>query len=98
VMITVLINKHMFGFEDVLIIPELANATTSYLLLVIHKHRVVVKSAYSTIRGARIAFFRQFGEIPINDIRPEWSHFYPPEAKWIKKKLEKANDQGSCYF
>jgi hypothetical protein len=91
-MVSILLNRHLFYFTDSLIINDPQNAETPFLLLVVHNNKVFAKQAYTSIRGAKIAFARQFlKRSHKKNLRPEWSYFYIPEQKWLAEKIEKIN-------
>ena len=61
-----------------------------YRLLAFHEDgkKIFVDKYYPTLRGARIAFTRQFKNLAwSDDVVSEWSHFYPPDRDWIDYML-----------
>ena len=59
-----------------------------YRLLAIHGETVLIDKSFRTLRGARIAFTKQFQNLAWNDdVVAEWSHFYQPDRDWIDKML-----------
>jgi hypothetical protein len=60
----------------------------AYRLLAIHEKKVLAYRNYTTLRGARISFSRQFKNLAWrDDVVSEWSHFYPPDRDWIENML-----------
>jgi hypothetical protein len=85
--ISLLINA-IFFFLECAFIEEVADAG-GYRLVVNHKGRVLTDRCYDSTRGARIAFSRMYHTQGLTEgVRAEWSHFYPPEGKWLKKRVE----------
>jgi hypothetical protein len=84
--ITVLENSIYYFLECVFIIIE----EDRFRLVVAHQNQLLLNCVYNTLRGAKIAFSRMFLEKAWReDIKAEWTHPYPPELKWLKKKLPK---------
>jgi hypothetical protein len=64
------------------------NMPEEYRLIAIHKKTILFDKNYRTLRGARIAFRKQFKNLAWNDdVVAEWSHFYQPDRDWIDKML-----------
>ena len=79
-----LINSIYWSLADVLILFEKGN----YRIVVLHKQMVLLNRCYSTIRGCKIAFTKIFKDNAWRKyIKPEWSHWYTPDHKWLEKKL-----------
>jgi len=84
-----LLNSIHYSISTCFIMKTTANGV-SYRLLVIHDS-VLADRNYPTLRGAKIAFKRQFKHLAWRDDLPaEWSHFYQPEQDWIEKMLPTA--------
>jgi len=78
-----LLNSVFYFFNWVYIIEERDN----FRLVVFHNNQTVFNETYRTLRGARIAFSKFFGNRVFNDnLKPEWSKFYEPEQKWMIQK------------
>ena len=61
-----------------------------YRLIVIHRGAVFIDEIYKTFEDAKRAFFNSYYHRAWrNGVKPNWSHFYPPNAKWLTKQLEK---------
>lgn len=64
-----------------------------YRLLAIHGKKVLADRNYPTLRGARIAFKKQFKNLAWgDDVVAEWSHFYTPNRDWIDEMLSIAEN------
>jgi hypothetical protein len=60
-----------------------------YRLIVIHRRKVLTDEIYKTLEEAKRAFLSQYNHKAWkNGIRPNWSHFYPPDTKWLQKNLK----------
>jgi hypothetical protein len=83
-LITTLVNSGLYFLENVFIVKE----AKRYRLIVCHRKEVLADQDYESLRGAKIAFSKLFQEQahPV-DAKPEWSHLYPPEKKWLEAKL-----------
>ena len=67
-----------------------AQGKNRYRLLAFHErvNKIFVDKYYPTLRGARIAFKRQFKNMAcIDDLSPNWSDLYPPDRDWIDEML-----------
>jgi len=44
---------------------------------------------YNSLRGAKIAFSKYFGERAWRgEVQSQWTHTYPPDNDWISEKLD----------
>ena len=60
-----------------------------YRLIILHHDEVVMDSYYKTLRGAKIAFAKFFGEHGwAMDLQPQWSYEYPADNDWLKDKFD----------
>lgn len=85
--ISILINGIFFFLECVFI--EEIRESGEYRLVVSHKGRILTDRHYDSTRGARIAFSRLYkNQVWREGVRPEWSHFYPPDNKWLSNKRQ----------
>lgn len=83
--ISVLINRIFYFIETVFIM----SVENGYRLIVIHRRKVLTDGIYKTFEGAKNAFLRVYNHRAWkSEIKPNWSHFYPPDAKWLHKNLE----------
>jgi hypothetical protein len=83
--ISLLINAVFYFLETVLIMAN----KDGYRLIVVHRSDVWTDEMYKTFEEAKRAFFNKYKEKAWKkEVRPNWSHFYPPTTKWLKKKLE----------
>lgn len=84
--ISMLINGIFFFLESVFI--EEVKESGGFRLVVSHKGRILTDRYYESSRGARIAFSRIYKhQLWRDDLKPEWSHFYPPDRRWLEEKL-----------
>jgi hypothetical protein len=75
-----------------------AQGKNRYRLLAFHesKRKIFVDKYYPTLRGARIAFTRQFKNMAWSDeVLPQWTYLYPPDQDWIDEMLSIA-DRNRC--
>ena len=92
VVISRLLNSTYYFISTCFIMKTIANGVV-YRLLVIHDN-VLADRNYPTLRGAKIAFKKQFKHLAWRDDLPaEWSHFYQPEQDWIEKMLSTAGNR-----
>lgn len=78
--ISMLTNAYKYFLEHVFIIAY----EKSYRLLIIHKWQLVEDRDYKTLRGAKIAFTRLFGDQRWKEYdEPEWSRFYNPGEQYF---------------
>ncbi len=82
--ISVLINRILYFMETVFIMT----VEDQYRLIVINRETLRTDEIYKTFEEAKSAFlnkykYKAWGE----GVKPNWSIFYPPDAKWLKKKL-----------
>jgi len=60
-----------------------------YRLVILHHDQVIMDVHYNTLRGAKIAFAKYFGERAwTEEVQSQWTHTYPPDNDWISEKLE----------
>ncbi len=82
--ITHLINSRSYILHHAFIIINKGN----YRLVAVRNESRIVDMEYKTLTGAKIAFGSMFKKkSAIKKTKPKWSHFYPPEKKWIEEKL-----------
>ena len=87
------LTNSIYYFIDTCFIMDLSGTDQEknrYRLLAFHEDekKIFVDKYYPTLRGARIAFTRQFKNMAwTDDVVAEWSHFYPPNRDWIDKML-----------
>ena len=80
-----LINSIYYFIEFVFIIAE----NEGYRLVAIHQGKLLTDRTYKTAKGARIAFLKFWNyRAWKGGVKVKWSHFFPPDPKWLKKKLE----------
>jgi hypothetical protein len=83
--ISVLINRILYFIETVFIMTD----NDGYRLIVIHRGIPWTNEIYETFEEAKGAFLNQYNHKTWkNGIKPDWSHFYPPDTKWLCKNLE----------
>jgi hypothetical protein len=83
--ISLLINAVCYFLETVLIMFN----KDRYQLIVIHRGKVWTDEIYKTFEEAKSAFLNRYKDKAWKEgVKANWSHFYPPDAKWLKKKLE----------
>jgi hypothetical protein len=83
--ICVLINSIFYFISSVFIL----NNKGHYLLVAKHNGKILIDKIYKTLRGAKIAFSKLFGQRGWEeDIKAEWSVFYKPDSQWLKKSCE----------
>ena len=66
-----------------------------YRLLAIREYdgKILIDKRFRTLKGARIAFTKQFQSLAWGDeVVAEWSHFYPPNREWIDEMLSIAEN------
>ena len=60
----------------------------NYRLVILHYDKVIMDADYHTLRGAKIAFAKYFGERAwAEDVHPQWSYSYRPDRRWFDEKL-----------
>jgi len=83
--ICVLINSVFYFIGSVIIL----NSKGHYRLVVKHNRKILIDKIYKTVRGAKIAFSKQFNHRGWQEnLKAEWSAFYKPDAQWLKKRCE----------
>ncbi|MCP5048521.1 MAG: hypothetical protein GY940_15230 [bacterium] len=77
-----LLNSIQFYLECAIIVI----GEKGYRLIILHGDSVLMDTHYNTERGAKIAFTKYFGgRAWQDDIKPNWSHAYQPDADWIEQ-------------
>ena len=85
--ISILSNSPYYFLHSVFIVKE--GEGEGFRLVIIHNNRVLTDQRYETLRGARISFAKSYGDKAwVEDIQAQWTHFYPPDAKWLEAKLK----------
>ncbi len=80
-----LLNSVQFYLECVFILAEENN----FQLVIIHGGNVLMDAQYNTLRGARIAFTKYFGQrASKEEAKPNWSHSYHPDPQWIEDNFQ----------
>ena len=83
--ISMFINSILYFIETVFIMTE----KDGYRLIVIHRGKVLTDEIYKTFEEAKREFLNQYNHKAWKkEVKPNWSHFYPPDVKWLQKKLE----------
>jgi hypothetical protein len=60
-----------------------------YRLVILQHDQVIMDVHYHSLRGAKIAFAKYFGERAwAEGVQSQWSHTYQPDNDWISEKLE----------
>ncbi len=60
-----------------------------YRLVILHHDQVIMDVHYKTLRGAKIAFAKYFGERAwAEEVQSQWTHAYPPDNDWMSEKLD----------
>ena len=82
----ILLENAVYYFIDyVLIILE----PDAYRLVVIADGCKTIDKCYSSIKGAKIAFFRFFKHRAQQGFtKPRWSVIFPPEQEWLDDRLK----------
>ena len=82
--ISLLVNSIYFFLQCVFIIK----AEDGYRLVALHNGKVLTDITYDSLRGARIAFSKLYGNKAWEeDVKAQWSHFYDPDSRWLAKKI-----------
>jgi hypothetical protein len=80
-----LINSVYYFIECVFIL----NFHDHYRLVALHGGKVLIDASYETLRGAKIAFSKLYGDKSWREeIKAQWSHFYDPDTHWLEKKIK----------
>lgn len=83
--ISMLINSVYYFIECVFIL----DFHDHYRLVALHSGKVLIDASYETLRGARIAFSKLYGDKAWSEeIKAQWSHFYDPDARWLDEKTK----------
>jgi hypothetical protein len=62
---------------------------TDYRLVILHHDQVIMDVHYNSLRGAKIAFAKYFGERAwAEEVQSQWTHTYQPDSDWMNEKLE----------
>ena len=72
-----------------------AQGKNRYRLLAFHEeqNKIYTDKYFPTLRGARIAFTRQFKNMAWSDeVSANWSDLYPPDNDWIEEMLSIVED------
>ena len=80
------LQNYIYYFQDCvfIIISE-----KDYRLVILHHDQVIMDVHYNSLRGAKIAFAKFFGERAwAEDVQSQWSDAYQPDNDWISEKLE----------
>jgi hypothetical protein len=86
--ISILISSIYYFLDFVFIITE----GGCFRLVVIHNKKLLTNRAYKSVKAARAAFTRLYDEKAWKeDIKPNWSVFYRPDAKWLNERREVMN-------
>ncbi len=83
-----LLNSIQFYLECAFIVMEEEGCR----LIILHSGSVMMDTHYNTVRGAKIAFTKYFGQRAWQeDVKPSWSHTYNPDDDWMDQYLEILN-------
>lgn len=83
--VSLLINSIFYFLENVFIMT----VEEGFRLIVIHQGYLLTDEIYKTLKGAKIAFLKFWNYKAWEEgVRPQWSHLYPPETKWLDKKFQ----------
>lgn len=83
--ISLLANSIYYFLQCVFIVKD----GEAFRLVVIYNNRVLTDLRYITLRGARIGFTKLHGDKAWEeDVRADWTHFYPPDEEWLEEKLK----------
>ncbi len=83
--ISLLKNSYLYFLSLVFILRE----PGGFRLVVMHNEKHLKSDkVYKTAKGARIAFINEWWyKAALNDMKPNWTHFYPVDPKWLSEKL-----------
>jgi len=88
-------NAVYFFISNACIIVE----ENDFRLIVIQDKKALLNNTYDTLRGAKIAFNKYFKSSGYKeDLKPNWSHPYPPDLEWLGNKLLKPVNQMTEFF
>ena len=88
--ISMLLNAIHYFLDCVFII----HSHRQYRLLVFLSDKILVDQQYTSLKGAKIAFQKFFGDKAcLEGIKARWDE-YIPESWWIKKKMEILDKKG----
>ncbi len=84
-----MLNNAIYYFIEMVFIMVVEEG---YRLVAIHQGRLLADEVYQSAKGAKIAFLKFFSYKGWKEgVKPEWSHFYPPNSAWLGRKLNAAN-------
>ena len=92
------LTNSIYYYIDTCFIMDLsgtAQGKNRYRLLAFHESekKIFVDKYYPTLKGARIAFNRQFKNMAWNDnVSPHWTFLYEPDRDWIDEMLSIAEN------
>jgi len=82
--ISFLLTCYLYFFDCVFILKD----GPFFRLVVNHRGQVLTLKTYRTLAGAKTAFSHSYRQTAFKSgIKNHWSHFYPPEKQWLKKKM-----------
>jgi len=82
--ISFLLTCYRYFLECVFIIKN----GDSFSLVVNHRGQVLTRKTYRTLAGAKTAFSHLYRQTTFKPaMKNRWSHFYPPDKRWLKKKM-----------
>jgi hypothetical protein len=87
------LTNSIYYYIDTCFIMDLsgtAQGKNRYRLLAFHEseRKIFVDKYYPTLKGARIAFSKQFKNLAWSDkVLPNWTNLYPPDRDWINEML-----------
>jgi hypothetical protein len=82
--ISFLLTCYLYFFDCVFILKD----GGLFCLVVNHRGQVLTLKTYRTLAGAKTAFSHSYRQTAFKSgIKNQWSHFYPPEKQWLKKKM-----------
>ena len=82
--ISFLLTCYLYFFDCVFILKD----GDLFCLVVNHHGQVLTLKTYRTLAGAKTAFSHSYRQTAFKSgIKNQWSHFYPPEKQWLKKKM-----------
>ena len=87
------LTNSIYYYIDTCFIMDLSGSgqgKNRYRLLAFHEseNKIFVDKYYPTLKGARIAFTRQFKNMAWSDeVSPQWTVLYQPDQDWIDEML-----------
>jgi hypothetical protein len=83
--ISILISSIYYFLDFVYIVAE----EGCFRLVVMHNKKLLTYKTYKSVKDARIAFSKLYGaKIWKAGLKPNWSIFYHPAAKWLDERRE----------